>query len=79
VLGSQLTNDEVSAIADELAQESKLESADAIRAAISRITDYQPTDVDVNRVRARLAAGGWPLAKLTLEHWPNPLTPPRQG
>ena len=72
LLGSQLTNDEVSAIADELAQESKPESAEAIRTAISHVTDHKPTDADVNRVRARLAAGGWPLAKPTLGHWPNP-------
>jgi hypothetical protein len=62
LLGSQLTDTEVKAIAEELAEESKPESADSIRAAISHVTDYKPTDGDVNRVRARLAAGGWPLA-----------------
>jgi hypothetical protein len=62
LLGSQLTNDQVAAIADELAHESKPESAEAIRAAIGHVTDHNPTDADVNRVRARLAAGGWPLA-----------------
>jgi hypothetical protein len=62
LLGSQLTNDQVTAIADELADESKPESADAIRKAITGVTDHQATDADVNRVRARLAAGGWPLA-----------------
>ena len=40
------------------------ESAEAIRHAISAVTSHaQPSDADVARVRARLAAGGWPLAK----------------
>ena len=65
LLGSQLTNDEVSAIADELAGEGNPESAAAIRHAISAVTDNNtPTDADVARVRSRLAAGGWPLAPL---------------
>jgi hypothetical protein len=72
LLGSQLTNDEVSAIADELANEAKPESAEAIRKAITDVTDHKPTDADVNRVRARLAGGGWPLEKPSLAHWPNP-------
>jgi len=63
LLGSQLTEDEVHAIADELATESKPESAEAIRHAITAVTSTTPNDSDVARVRARLAAGGWPLAK----------------
>jgi hypothetical protein len=64
LLGSQLTDSEVAAVAEELADESKPESAAAIRHAISDVTaNQQPTDADVARVRARLAAGGWPLAK----------------
>ncbi|HEX6528046.1 MAG TPA: DUF3349 domain-containing protein [Streptosporangiaceae bacterium] len=63
LLGSQLTNAEVNAIAEELADESKPESAEAIRRAIAMVTDTTPKDSDVARVRARLAAGGWPLAK----------------
>ena len=55
-----------------MANESKPESAEAIRRAIASVTDHKPTDADVNRVRARLAGGGWPLAKPSLEHWPNP-------
>lgn len=46
--------------------------ADAIRKAIAHVTDHQLTEADVNRVKARLAGGGWPLAKSSLEHWPNP-------
>ena len=72
LLGSQLTNNEVSAIADELATESKPESAEAIRRAIAEVSHHQASDADVNRVRARLAGAGWPLAKPSLEHWPNP-------
>ncbi|HEY7016287.1 MAG TPA: DUF3349 domain-containing protein [Streptosporangiaceae bacterium] len=63
LLGSQLTNDEVAEIADELADESDPDSAQAIRDAIETVTHEQPNDADVARVRARLAAGGWPLAK----------------
>jgi Protein of unknown function (DUF3349) len=64
LLGSQLTNDEVNAIAKELESESKPESAEAIRHAITAVTANQrPSDADINRVRARLAAGGWPLAR----------------
>ena len=66
LLGSQLTNDQVTAIVDELENESKPETAEEIRAAISDVTHHQPTDADINRVRARLAGGGWPLADSTL-------------
>jgi Protein of unknown function (DUF3349) len=72
LLGSQLTNDEVNAIADELAHDSKPESAESIRKAITDVSHHKPSDADVNRVRARLAGAGWPLAKPSLEHWPNP-------
>jgi phosphate/sulfate permease len=75
LLGSQLTNDEVTAIAEELETTSgDPESAEAIKRAISAVTDHQePKDSDVARVRARLAAGGWPLAKpqhFDPVHWP---------
>ena len=64
LLGSQLTNDEVNAIAQELETTGNPESAEAIKHAIAAVTDHQePKDSDVARVRARLAAGGWPLAK----------------
>jgi hypothetical protein len=70
LLGSQLTEDQVHAIAAELEKESDPDSADAIRRAISTVTEHKPDDADVNRVRARLAAGGWPLAKPDLGDWP---------
>jgi hypothetical protein len=64
LLGSQLTNDEVNEIAKELETTSDPESAEAIKRAITAVTDHhEPKDSDVARVRARLAAGGWPLAK----------------
>jgi len=62
LLGSQLTDEEVHAIAEELENESDPDSAASIRHAIAAVTDTKPNDADVNRVRARLAAGGWPLA-----------------
>jgi Protein of unknown function (DUF3349) len=67
LLGSQLTNDEVTLIADELAFSADPESAGAIKQAIAAVTNTKPNDADINRVRAHLAAGGWPLA-----------TPPRE-
>jgi hypothetical protein len=64
LLGSQLTDSEVKEIAEELANESDPASAQAIRDAIAAVTHHQANDADVNRVRSRLAAGGWPLAKI---------------
>jgi hypothetical protein len=62
LLGTQLTDVEVLAIAEELADESDPQSAAAIKRTINEVTHTRPTDADVNRVRAHLAAGGWPLA-----------------
>jgi hypothetical protein len=69
LLGSQLSNDDVTLIADELAFSADPESAEAIKKAISAITHTTPHDSDVARVRSHLAAGGWPLAKP--EHLPG--------
>jgi hypothetical protein len=63
LLGSQLTNDEVTLIGDELAFSANPESADAIKKAIAAVTNTKPNDSDIARVRAHLAAGGWPLAQ----------------
>jgi hypothetical protein len=64
LLGSQLTNDEVTIIASELSFSADPESADAIKQAIATTvqSDHTPSDADIARVRAHLAAGGWPLA-----------------
>ena len=62
LLGSQLTESDVAEIAQELARESDPASADVIRKAIGAVTHDKPLELDIARVRARLAAGGWPLA-----------------
>ena len=62
LLGTQLTNDEVTLIAGELELAADPASAEAIKAAIVAVTDNKPNDADLARVRAHLAAGGWPLA-----------------
>jgi Protein of unknown function (DUF3349) len=72
LLGSQLTDSEVASVADALANESDSDSAEAIRTAIKSVTHEQPKDSDIARVRARLAAGGWPLAKPDSRSWPEP-------
>jgi len=63
LLGSQLTDTEVSEIADELASQSDPDSAATIRKAIGNVTHEQVRDSDIARVRSHLAAGGWPLAR----------------
>ena len=63
LLGSELSNNDVELIAEDLADSADPASAEAIRKAISAVTNTKPSDADVNRVRARLAGGGWPLAK----------------
>ena len=63
LLGTQVTNEDLHAIADELANESDPQSAAAIKKAITDVLDMKPNERDVARVRARLAEGGWPLAR----------------
>jgi len=63
LLGSELTDADINAIADELAATGDESTAQRIRNAIERASHEKPLDVDVARVRARLAAGGWPLAR----------------
>jgi Protein of unknown function (DUF3349) len=62
LLGTHLTNDEVTLVASELMFSTDPEKADAIKQAISNITHTEVHDSDIARVRAHLAAGGWPLA-----------------
>jgi hypothetical protein len=62
LLGSELTNDEVTLIGDELAFSVAPESAEAIKKAIAAVTHTTASEADINRVRSHLAAGGWPLA-----------------
>jgi hypothetical protein len=63
LLASQLTDAEVAEIATELENSANPNSAEAIRQAIVTVTNGKALDSDVARVRARLASGGWPLAK----------------
>ena len=62
LLASELTNDDVNAIAQELESASDPQSARAIKEAITTVTAGQASDADVARVRAgwRAAAGRWP-------------------
>ena len=62
LLGSQLTNDEVTLIAADLETSADSQSAEAIKQAIANITHTPVHDADIARVRSHLAAGGWPLA-----------------
>jgi hypothetical protein len=63
LLASQLTNDEVRAIAAELGSSDDPAQPQALRDAIETVTHTEPSDADVARVRSHLAAGGWPLAR----------------
>jgi hypothetical protein len=64
VLGMHLSDEEISAVAGELATSADPTSADAIKKAITAVTNTKPLESEIDRVRARLAAGGWPLADL---------------
>lgn len=60
LLSRRLSADEVKQVAEELARTSA-DKAD-IGAAITKVTDELPLDADMDRVRSRLSAQGWPLA-----------------
>lgn len=65
LLRRRLTDDEVKAVVAELRARAEIgapgiDSVD-IGVLITEITDGLPTPDDVERVRARLAAQGWPL------------------
>lgn len=60
LLSRRLSTDEVKAVAKELMERGDFDNVD-IGVAITQITDELPTPEDVERVRARLAAKGWPL------------------
>jgi hypothetical protein len=71
LLGNQLPEAEVSSIAEALAADSDHQSAQATRDAIELVTHEKPSDSDIARVKTRLAAGGWPLAKPDRHSWPE--------
>ncbi|HEY1842665.1 MAG TPA: DUF3349 domain-containing protein [Mycobacterium sp.] len=60
LLSRRLSNDEVKVVTHELMQRSDFDQVD-IGVLITQITDELPSPEDIERVRARLAAQGWPL------------------
>jgi hypothetical protein len=60
LLRPRLTDDEVKIVTKELIERGEFDDAD-IGVLITQMTDGLPTPDDVERVRERLAAKGWPL------------------
>ena len=60
LLSRRLSNDDVKLVARELMQRGDFDHVD-IGVLITQLTDELPNPVDVERVRERLAAKGWPL------------------
>ncbi|MBV8861050.1 MAG: DUF3349 domain-containing protein [Mycobacterium sp.] len=60
LLSRRLSNDEVKAVARALMHRGDFDDVD-IGVLITQFTDELPSPEDVERVRARLAAKGWPL------------------
>lgn len=64
VLARRLSSEEVAAVAQELITSGELPVDDIdIGATITKVTDDLPRDEDINRVREKLSAHGWPLAE----------------
>ncbi|MGB6205805.1 DUF3349 domain-containing protein [Mycobacterium sp.] len=60
LLSRRLSSDEVKAVAHELMRRPGFDDID-IGVLITQLTDELPAPDDVERVRGRLAAKGWPL------------------
>ena len=60
LLANRLSNDEVKLVANELMLRGDFDKID-IGVLISKLTDELPSEEDIERVRTRLAAKGWPL------------------
>ena len=60
LLTRRLSNDDIKIVAEDLMQRGEFDKVD-IGVLISKLTDELPSEEDVERVRARLAAKGWPL------------------
>jgi hypothetical protein len=60
LLSRRLTDDEGKAVAKALIDRSEFDQVD-IGVLITEVTDELPTPEDIERVRTRLAAKGWPL------------------
>ena len=63
LLKTDLSDDDVTAFAAELANLSDEDTVKVIHQARETSASAIPAAADLARVRARLAAGGWPLAK----------------
>jgi uncharacterized protein YcgL (UPF0745 family) len=60
LLSRRLSNDEVKAVVQALIDRNEFDRVD-IGVLITQLTDTLPTPEDIERVRQRLAAKGWPL------------------
>jgi uncharacterized protein DUF3349 len=60
LLSRRLSNDEVKLVARELTQRGDFDHVD-IGVLITQLIDELPSPVDIERVRERLVAKGWPL------------------
>ncbi|RYB95327.1 DUF3349 domain-containing protein [Nocardioides oleivorans] len=60
LLRRRMTDDEVAAIAAELADEGMLVDTTDIAVSISKVTDAVPSEADVERVKDHLAFRGFP-------------------
>ena len=60
LLSRRLSNDDVKLVARDLMQRGDFDHVD-IGVLITQLTDELPSQADVERVRERLAAKGWPL------------------
>ncbi len=60
LLSRRMSNDEVQLVAHELMQRGDFDHVD-IGVLITQLTDELPSPADIERVRERLAAKGWPL------------------
>ncbi|MET8423499.1 DUF3349 domain-containing protein [Nocardia sp. NPDC059091] len=70
VLARRLSEDEVRQVAAELVLLGALPADRAdVGVIITKLTDEMPRAADLDRVRAHLRAGGWPID----DSWPEPL------
>ena len=60
LLKPRLTDDEVKTVAKALIERGEFDAVD-IGVLITQMTDELPAPADIDRVRSRLAAKGWPL------------------
>ena len=63
LLSRRLSTDELKLVAEELMQRDEFDHID-IGVTIMQFTDELPTPEDIERVRQKLAAKGWPLDEL---------------